>query len=96
MRRSSSAALGATSNPLLRGNGVEGGALFEGYADAVAGAQSDGSKWNHGMPGHEAELKFLRDGGQEQRSLHQREGIADALARTSAKWEISETRKALS
>src|SRR5438045_9789116 len=44
---------------------------------------------------HRAELKTLRDGGQQQRRFHHCERIANALPGAAAEWEVCKARQLL-
>lgn len=74
----------------VSGSASLGGAGFESYPDAVAGAEGDGGERDYGMAFDQAEAVVLGDGGENEGGFHECEGIADALAGAAAEGEVSE------
>lgn len=58
--------------------------------DAVTGAESDGGEWNDRVVREKGETKAFGDAGENEGGFHQREGVADALARAEAEREVGE------
>src|SRR5207237_10099582 len=79
---------------LLQADGARS-TRFRSHLDSVLGPQRKAGHRGNRMIRHRAELKTLRDGGQQQRRFHHCERVADALPGAAAEWEVWKARPLL-
>ena len=79
---------------LLQADGARS-TRFRSHLDSVLGPQRKAGHRGNRMIRHRAELKTLRDGGQQQRRFHHCERVADALPGAAAEWEVCKARQLL-
>jgi hypothetical protein len=71
-----------------------GGAQFQDSTNSMPRSQGDRREWHHRMSRNEPEPELLGDPRENQRRFHQRERVANALARPAPERKVRKTRQA--